>query len=152
MVYTCIHYLFVFMDLFVSFWLHLYHSLDFRPPQVLGPLMASACCVLQLVMNLLNAGCGKFNTILGPWRPFFLGALAAWNLNMVYSNDEPEICSASLAGGFGTCFSFLHSVGNVIIPIDDVIFFRGIGRYTTNQINHVVSTWCLKTLPQTPYL
>jgi len=32
---------------------------------------------------------------------------------------------------FGTCF-FIHSVGNVIIPTDELIFFRGIE--TTNQI------------------
>eukprot|EP00435_Cladocopium_sp_Y103_P008090 s789_g2.t1 len=48
---------------------------------VLGPLMASACCALQLVMNLLNAGCGKFNKILGPWRPFFLGCLMVTSLH-----------------------------------------------------------------------
>jgi len=30
---------------------------------------------------------------------------------------------------------FFHSVGNVIIPTDEVIFFRGVGRKTTNQIS-----------------
>jgi hypothetical protein len=71
----------LFIDLFVSCLnfatAPISHVFNGGPPQVLGPLMASACCALQLVMNLLNAGCAKFNTILGPWRPFFLGALAA---------------------------------------------------------------------------
>lgn len=45
--------------------------------QVLAPFLASACCVLQLLLNLLNAGCAKFNKVLGPVRPFFLGSLVA---------------------------------------------------------------------------
>lgn len=68
--------------------LHLAHGHAIRWPRyasscwdVLGPLMASACCALQLVMNLLNAGCAKFNTILGPWRPFFLGCLLVTSLH-----------------------------------------------------------------------
>ena len=35
---------------------------------------------------------------------------------------------------FGTWILFFHSVGNVIIPTDELIFFRGIGSITTNQI------------------
>jgi hypothetical protein len=38
---------------------------------------------------------------------------------------------------FGTFFIFPY-LGNVIIPFDEVIFFRGVGQPTTNQIimNH----------------
>ncbi|CAK9064324.1 unnamed protein product [Durusdinium trenchii] len=43
--------------------------------EVLCPLLASACCALQLLFNLLNAGCAGFNKYLGPWRPLFLGFL-----------------------------------------------------------------------------
>ena len=39
------------------------------------PLAASACCLLQVGLNLLSGGCAGFNTVLGPTRPFFLSLL-----------------------------------------------------------------------------
>lgn len=42
---------------------------------ILLPLMASACCLLQLWINLLAGGCAGFNTLLGPVRPYFLSIL-----------------------------------------------------------------------------
>lgn len=40
------------------------------------PLFASACCMIQLLMNLLAVGgCAGFNTILGPIRPIFISIL-----------------------------------------------------------------------------
>jgi len=42
---------------------------------VLLPLFASACCLLQLWINILAGGCAGFNTYLGPVRPFFLSLL-----------------------------------------------------------------------------
>lgn len=39
------------------------------------PLMASACCMLQLLINILAGGCAGFNTVLGPIRPYSLGLL-----------------------------------------------------------------------------
>ena len=39
------------------------------------PMLASACCLLQLGLNLLSVGCAGFNTILGPLRPYFVSAL-----------------------------------------------------------------------------
>jgi hypothetical protein len=42
---------------------------------LLLPLLASACCLLQLGLNVLAVGCAGFNTILGPLRPYFLGLL-----------------------------------------------------------------------------
>ena len=39
---------------------------------------------------------------------------------------------------FGTWFLFFHSVGNVIIPTDELIFFRGV--QTTNQVM-IVFIW-----------
>ena len=35
---------------------------------------------------------------------------------------------------FGTFFIFPY-IGNVIIPFDELIFFRGVGRKTTNQLS-----------------
>lgn len=58
---------------------------------VILPLMASACCLLQLWINLLAGGCAGFNTILGPVRPYFLSVLlyislttAQWNSGKWY--------------------------------------------------------------------
>lgn len=39
------------------------------------PLLASSCCMLQLLINIVVGGCAGFNTILGPIRPFFLSLL-----------------------------------------------------------------------------
>jgi len=42
---------------------------------VVLPLLASACCLLQLGLNLLSVGCAGFNTVLGPVRPYFISLL-----------------------------------------------------------------------------
>jgi copper chaperone CopZ len=42
---------------------------------IILPFLASACCLLQLWINLLAGGCAGFNTILGPVRPYFLSIL-----------------------------------------------------------------------------
>jgi len=42
---------------------------------VLLPMLASACCLLQLGLNLLSIGCAGFNTVLGPVRPYFISLL-----------------------------------------------------------------------------
>lgn len=39
-------------------------------------LVSSSCCAIQLVLNLFNIGCAGFNTVLGPWRPVFMGLTA----------------------------------------------------------------------------
>ena len=44
------------------------------------PLAASSCCLLQLGLNLLSVGCAGWNSYLGPVRPYFLGILFMSNL------------------------------------------------------------------------
>lgn len=44
------------------------------------PLAASACCMLQLGLNLLSVGCAGWNSYLGPVRPYFLGILLMANI------------------------------------------------------------------------
>jgi copper chaperone CopZ len=39
------------------------------------PMLASACCLLQLMLNALSIGCAGFNKYLGPVRPYFVGVL-----------------------------------------------------------------------------
>lgn len=43
---------------------------------VILPLIASACCSLQLLLNVFALGCAGFNTLLGPARPYFVSLLA----------------------------------------------------------------------------
>lgn len=51
---------------------------------LLGGLLASSCCALQLGLNAASAslglglGCAGFNTALGPWRPHLRALTAAW--------------------------------------------------------------------------
>lgn len=41
------------------------------------PTLSSACCWIQMALNMVTAmGCAGFNTYLGPLRPFFLSILA----------------------------------------------------------------------------
>ncbi|CAE7302169.1 unnamed protein product [Symbiodinium natans] len=44
---------------------------------LLLPLLSSACCGIQLIINVLvgASGCAGFNKVFGPLRPYFLGAL-----------------------------------------------------------------------------
>lgn len=39
------------------------------------PLMSSACCAIQLILNAIGVGCAGFNTVLGPLRPYFVSIL-----------------------------------------------------------------------------
>lgn len=43
--------------------------------QLILPLLASACCMIQLLLNALSIGCAGFNKILGPIRPFLVSLL-----------------------------------------------------------------------------
>lgn len=45
---------------------------------LLLPTLASACCWMQLALNMISVGCAGFNTYLGPIRPFFLSILISW--------------------------------------------------------------------------
>ena len=39
------------------------------------PLVASACCLIQLALNVLAIGCAGWNKVLGPMRPHFMALL-----------------------------------------------------------------------------
>lgn len=43
---------------------------------------SSACCAVQLILNMLNFGCAGLNMTLGPLRPLFLGITIAVNVDM----------------------------------------------------------------------
>jgi hypothetical protein len=58
-------------------------------PKFILPLLSSSCCLLQLLINVVvgAGGCAGFNTILGPFRPYFLSFLAYLNW---FSRPEPR--------------------------------------------------------------
>lgn len=45
------------------------------------PLLASSCCLIQLIINIVAGGCAGFNTVLGPIRPFFVAFLLHLTIN-----------------------------------------------------------------------
>merc|ERR1719174_2266414 len=54
-------------------------------------LVSSSCCAVQLVLNVFNIGCAGFNTVLGPWRPVFIGLTATLQIAVwahVYLNPH----------------------------------------------------------------
>ena len=46
------------------------------------PLMSSACCAIQLILNSIGVGCAGFNTVLGPLRPYFVATLLFKSIEM----------------------------------------------------------------------
>merc|ERR1719235_2449810 len=85
-------------------------------------LFSSSCCAVQLVLNLFNIGCAGFNTILGPWRPVFIGLTATlqtavWahvylNPHMWYMAALGSVVAFSLSflPEFLHLFSFSHAI------------------------------------------
>ncbi|KAL7570998.1 hypothetical protein ACA910_002620 [Epithemia clementina (nom. ined.)] len=53
------------------------------------PLAASACCLLQLALNLLAIGCAGWNKVLGPIRPYFMALLVATSLQQLRPLRSP---------------------------------------------------------------
>ncbi|CAD7925268.1 unnamed protein product [Amoebophrya sp. A120] len=55
------------------------------------PLLSSACCAFQLLLNAFSIGCAGFNTVLGPVRPFFLAITILSQVLMWYSIEKWSI-------------------------------------------------------------
>jgi copper chaperone CopZ len=60
------------------------------------PLLASSCCLVQVAMNALSLGCGGFNTVLGPVRPYFMSVLVyltflGWNPASIMSKPSTAL-------------------------------------------------------------
>ena len=63
----------------------------------------------------------------------FSMVFSLYNIHTSYSGNIPVFDGKNHTGWwFGTWILFFHSVGNVIIPTDELICFRGVGS-TTNQ-------------------
>ena len=76
------------------------HTTTSRPRRAVGwlwhnallPLAASACCLLQLLLNALAYGCAGWNKVLGPLRPYFMACLLVTGLQ-----QPPKSWQSSLA-------------------------------------------------------
>merc|ERR1719321_807856 len=90
-------------------------------------LFSSSCCAIQLVLNVFNIGCAGFNTVLGPWRPVFLGLtatlqIAVWahvylNPHMWYMAAVGSLVAFSLS--FLPEFLHLFSVSHALPTAQD---------------------------------
>ena len=66
-------------------------------------LLSSACCLFQVILNAMSVGCAGFNTVLGPFRPYFL-ALAAvlqawvWTIEVDARNHGAPADESVVAG------------------------------------------------------
>lgn len=63
-------------------------------------LLSSACCALQLFLNIFSVGCAGFNTYLGPLRPIFLslalcGQIYMWR-EIKLDSQYPSAIKATL--------------------------------------------------------
>jgi copper chaperone CopZ len=61
------------------------------------PLLASACCLIQLALNLLAVGCAGFNTYLGPLRPYFLSLLIVTSIKQPSLHWTSTLLRGSIA-------------------------------------------------------
>lgn len=68
-----------------------HNAFSYMATNVLVPMLASACCLLQLALNLVSVGCAGFNTFLGPVRPYFISLL-------LYMTAISSFHSISLSG------------------------------------------------------
>jgi len=75
-------------------------------------LFSSSCCAIQLFLNVFNVGCAGFNTVLGPWRPVFIGLTATLQITVwahVYLN--PHMWPMAAVGTFvAVSLSFLPEI------------------------------------------
>ena len=75
-----------------------------------------------------------------PWLPWLSGWWIETCFIFHHRWDHPSICLIShvLVGGLEPWnFMTVHSVGNVIIPTDELIFFRGVVLPPTSYVNMV---------------
>jgi len=76
-------------------------------------LLSSACCLVQVVLNLFSLGCAGFNTWLGPMRPIFLATttlLQCWAWWVVATQAPTQWPYVSASSSLVLSMSFLPEV------------------------------------------
>ena len=56
---------------------------------LIGGLLISSCCVIQLLLNLFGIGCAGLNTLLLPYRPVFI-SLTVISLTYAFWRSRPS--------------------------------------------------------------
>lgn len=56
---------------------------------LIGGLLISSCCVIQLFLNLFGVGCAGLNTLLLPYRPVFI-SLTVISLSYAFWRSRPS--------------------------------------------------------------
>lgn len=76
------------------------------------PLMSSACCAIQLILNSIGVGCAGFNTVLGPLRPYFVATLIFKSIEMFTSTQTIHIVKFTSAWFLALLPEFIHFMNN----------------------------------------
>ncbi|CAL8465913.1 g5449 [Coccomyxa elongata] len=65
---------------------------------MLGGLLSSSCCVIQLALNMFSVGCAGFS-ILTPYRPLFMGLTTAslGYSHLKHRNPQQTVLAVSIA-------------------------------------------------------
>ncbi|KAL6063341.1 Mercuric transport protein MerT [Balamuthia mandrillaris] len=91
---------------------------------VVGGLLASSCCVVQLLLNALSFGCAGFNTVLEPYRPvLFWLAMGGLGAGFIFDILLPccglsssSSCSAKASSPKTTAATKCEATGNKRAP------------------------------------
>lgn len=108
-------------------WATFFHS-------VLLPMLSSACCSIQLLINALigAGGCAGFNAYLGPLRPFFIGFLLFSTVFSLPLNTS----NITLIGRWAAYTSIVWTVG--ILP--EIVHVWNVQRKTRWKQRHITSS------------
>jgi len=89
-------------------------SLTPKITQLSLPLLSSACCLVQLVLNIFSIGCAGLNTFLGPLRPYFMGLLTYFTMTPFLGPKllSPKWFSLGLSWGLAWLPELLHTFNN----------------------------------------
>ena len=82
---------------------------------LVGGLLGSSCCAVQLGFNLLGLGCSGLNVWLGPWRPWTRAATATF-FALRWASAPPQRRRALLAATF---------VAAVLTFLPEILLYAG---------------------------
>lgn len=94
-------------------------------------MLSSACCALQLILNLLSVGCAGFNTVLGPWRPTFMAVMILmqifqWRL----ASERFDMVNRAI---FSTALSAILAVLPELLYLKNIVWKRAQNSSTSSS-------------------
>jgi hypothetical protein len=76
------------------------------------PLMSSACCAIQLILNAIGVGCAGFNTVLGPLRPYFVSILIFKSIEMYTMKQKMDVVRFACTWSLALLPEVIHFINN----------------------------------------